>query len=418
MEKTKISISAADKKKAMEAAFAGFQKEFGEVLVSGDKSRDELINALMQVDVIPTGSLSLDSSLGVWGFPRSRIVELYGKEHSGKTSIALQSAGCCQKMGGNVLFVDVEQALDALFCMKNGCDYASLNHVKPASGEDAMNIVDYWLKKNCEAGYPLMDMIIVDSVAALVTEGQIKEDVGKVEVAIGARLLSQTMRKLTPFLNGCVVIFINQMRDKPGVMFGSHEDTPGGRALKYYASVRCNVTKSSALYLTTTGAVVDYNEQSKGKKIREVGRRVKVTIEKNKVAPKGPPAEFDFVESMGIIRSRELACLSTDFEYVSQNGAHYTLPDGQKFHGLDALIQHFEETPDAEQTLLKHVRNKVMTSRRQEIDKAIARIENRSNVFDMWQKGGLTGDVLDNDEKPPELEADGAVATNKRGKKS
>ena len=404
MEKARLNVNAAAKKKAMEAAMAGFQKEFGSVLVSGDKNRDELIKALMHVDVISTGSLSLDSALGVWGFPRSRVIELYGKEHSGKTSIALQAAGCCQKMGGTVLFVDVEQALDALFCMKNGCDYGALNHVKPNSGEEAMNIVDYWLKKNCEVGFPLVDMIIVDSVAALVTEGQINEEIGKVDIAIGARLLSQTLRKLTPFLTGCAVIFINQMRDKPGVMFGSHEDTPGGRALKYYASVRCNVTKASALYITDKGSIVDYNENNKGKKIREVGRRVKITIEKNKVAPKSGPAEFDFVESIGIIRSRELMKISSDYGYVTQNGAHYSLPNGKKFHGGDALAAYFDEDPTAEQPLLEHVQKVVMDSRRKEIDRAIAKIEKRSEVFDMWKKASSTAplDVLDDDDKPPQ----------------
>ena len=213
----KIKITQKDKQKALQTALTAFKKKYSGVLVSGDKSRDELIEAVMKVDVISTGSLVLDSALGVWGFPRGRIIELYGKEHSGKTSIALSTAGNCQRNGGTVVFIDVEQALDPLFAVQNGVDYANLLHVKPESGDDAMNMLDTCLKANTEAGFPIYDMIIIDSVAALATEGQIKNDVGKVEIAVGARMLSQTLRKITPFVDGCVVVFLNPKYNKPGV---------------------------------------------------------------------------------------------------------------------------------------------------------------------------------------------------------
>lgn len=401
MDKIRLDVAPKEKQKALETALASFKKKYAGVLVSGEKSREELIEAIMKVQVISTGSLSLDSSLGVWGFPRGRVIELYGKEHSGKTSIALSAAGNCQRNGGNVVFIDVEQALDPLFAMQNGANYAKLLHMKPSSGEEAMNIVDECLKTNCEQGFPVYDMIVVDSVAALVTEGQIDSDVGKVEVAIGARLLSQTLRKITPFVHGCVVIFINQMRDKPGVMFGSHEDTPGGRALKYYSSVRCNISKAGALYLTDTGNIVDYNTNNKGKKIKEVGRTVKVTIDKNKVAPKGMPATFDYVENIGIVRNKELAQIGLDYGYIEQSGARYSLGN-DKFHGFDNLAEHFLDNVTAETKLLEFVKQAVNTKRRQEIEKSLERLENQGRSFNMWQTAAnKIGDVLDNDGDAP-----------------
>ena len=404
--KMNAQVSAKEKAKALQSALAGFKKKYAGVLVSGDKSKEDLLEALMKVDVISTGSLALDSSLGVWGFPRGRVIELYGKEHSGKTSIALSAAGNCQRNGGNVVFIDVEQALDPLFAMQNGANYAKLLHVKPESGEDAMNMVDECLKANIDAGFPIYDMIIVDSVAALATEGQIKSDVGKVEVAVGARMLSQTLRKITPFVEGCVVIFINQMRDKPGVMFGAHEDTPGGRALKYYSSVRCNVSKAGTLYLTDTGNVVDYNTNNKGKKIREIGRTVKVTIDKNKVAPKGKPATFDFLENTGIARHKELVDVGIDYGFIEQTSpGRYSTPDGEKFHGADSLSQYFIDKPEAEEKLMNFVRKIVTERRRSEIEKSLERIQNQGKGFDMWNNTtGKPGDILDREETPPPTE--------------
>lgn len=402
MTAMKTGFTQEEKSKAMVAAMASFKKSYGDIMVSGTKSEEELREALMKVEVISTGSLTLDSALGVWGFPRGRVVELYGAEHSGKTSIALQAIGCAQAMGGNALFLDVEQSLDALFAMKNNCNYATLNHIKPTSGDEAMNILQFWLQKNCEAGIPLMDIIVVDSVAALVTEGQIEKGIGNSEMAIGARLLSQTLRNITPFLHGCVVIFINQMRDKPGVMYGAHEDTPGGRALKYYSSIRCKVNKVSPLYLCEDGGYVAADDKGGKKKIREAGRRVKVTVEKNKVAPKGVRAEFDFLETIGIVRERELANLALDYGIVKPRGAYYDFPDGASAHGMDQLVNMFREDVDAEKTLMQQIQKIVYAKRLEEVNKAIHTLGKQRNVFDMWNASNATVDVLDNDDKPPE----------------
>jgi len=399
-EKAKEQIGAKEKQKALQSALANFKKKYAGVLVSGDKNNEELIEALMKVDVISTGSLALDSSLGVWGFPRGRVIELYGKEHSGKTSIALNAAGNCQRNGGNVVFIDVEQALDPLFALQNGVEYGKLLHVKPESGDDAMNMLDTCLKENVEAGFPIYDMIVVDSVAALATEGQINSEVGKVEVAVGARMLSQTLRKITPFVEGCVVIFINQMRDKPGVMFGAHEDTPGGRALKYYSSVRCNVSKVGSLYLTDDGSIIDFN--GKGKKIREVGRTVKVTIDKNKVAPKGQPAIFDYLENTGIARHKELVDIGIEYGFIEQTSpGRYITPEGEKFHGADSLSNYFVNKPEAEAKLLNFVRNVVTKKRRDEIEKGLVRLQNQGRGFDMWNVSGKPADILDREDAPP-----------------
>lgn len=411
-------ISNKEKQKAMLGAMELFKKQYGSSIVSGQQTEEEMVNAVMKVDVISTGSLALDSALGVWGFPRGRIVELYGKEHSGKTSIALQTIGSCQRMGGNALFIDVEHALDPLFALKNGADYSKIHLVRPKSGEEAMDALDFWLKQNIEAGFPLMDVIVVDSVAALATEGQIDSEAGKADVAVGARLLSQMCRKITPFLKGCVVIFINQMRDKPGIIYGAHEETPGGRALKYYSSVRCNVSKTSPLYLTDKNYIVDFEDSksgSKGKKLHEVGRRVRINIEKNKVAPRGQPAVFDFVADevtengrkvQGIIRERELADLALTYKYAEQSGAWISIPgSGEKFQGGDKLSEYFTD-PKNEEKLLNYVRNMVLVARRREMETALARIRSKRGVFDMWQeaaagKATLVGDILDNDDAPP-----------------
>jgi recombination protein RecA len=384
----KVDISKVDKAEAMRLAMEGFKKDYGDAIVSGDeKSIDELREELMNVSVIPTGSLSLDSALGVWGFPRGRVVELYGKEHSGKTSIALSTIGCAQRAGGKAVFIDVENALDPLFAIKNGANYQELIHVKPKSGDDAMNALDYWLKKNTEAGVCLIDVIVVDSVAALVTEGQIDKDIGGADVAVAARLMSQTMRKITPFLGETVVIFINQIREKPGVMFGPTEETPGGKALKFYSSVRCAVGKKETLYLMADGSVEGYNDSSK-KKIKEVGRRVTVKIDKNKVAPKGIAAEFDYVEGVGIIREREIAVVGIDYGIITQAGAFYTLPDGTKAQGFANLVNAVKDSPALQDSILDQIKTVVYELRKNEVEQQIAKIQSYSgeSVFNLWEK--------------------------------
>jgi recombination protein RecA len=364
----------------------------------------------MNVSVIPTGSLSLDSSLGVWGFPRGRVVELYGKEHSGKTSIALSTIGCCQKMGGKAVFIDVENALDPLFAINNGADYSSLIHVKPKSGDDAMNTLDFWLKQNIAAGQCLVDVIVVDSVAALVTEGQIDNDIGKVDVAVAARLMSQTMRKITPHLGETVVIFINQIREKPGVMFGPTEDTPGGKALKFYSSVRCAVSKKESLYLMADGSIEGYNDSSK-KKIKEIGRRVRVKIDKNKVAPKGIEAEFDYVEGTGIVREREIALLGIEYGVISQGGAYYSVPGREnKIQGLGNLVNEVASDEKLQNAILNEIKTVVYQLRKNKVEEALKKIQENAtssggNIFNLWAQGETEKiDIFDNDQQTPPKE--------------
>lgn len=403
-----------DKAKAMAAAMKGFKKKYGDSVISGEKSKEELRDFLMKVDVIPTGSLSLDSALGVWGFPRGRVVELYGTEHSGKTSIALQCIGMAQKMGGTAVFIDVEHALDPLFAMKNGADYSKMIHVKPKSGDDAMNNLDYWLKANLEADEPLVDVIVIDSVAALVTEGQIKKDIGGVDVAVGARLLSQTMRKITPFLGKTVVIFINQIREKVGVMFGETETTPGGKALKFYSSIRCAVSKKEALYLMEDGTVEGFKDSSK-KRLREVGRRVVVKITKNKVAPKGFKAMFDYVEGSGIDRVREIASLALDFGIVEQQGAYYILPtQTNKLNGFRQYLASLKAQPEIQNLIMAKIKQIVFENRQNEVNKELEKMNNTDNFFYLWDKTAI--EIFDKEtEAPPEiLDNDLKVDTGKK----
>ena len=395
----KVDISKVDKAEAMRLAMEGYKKNYGESIISGEKTIEELRDTLMNVSVIPTGSLSLDSALGVWGFPRGRVVELYGKEHSGKTSIALSTIGCCQKAGGKAVFIDVENALDPLFAIKNGANYQDLIHIQPKSGDDAMNVLDYWLKKNIEAGVCLVDVIVVDSVAALVTEGQIDKDIGGADVAVAARLMSQTMRKITPFLGETVVIFINQIREKPGVMFGPTEETPGGKALKFYSSVRCAVGKKESLYLVADGSIEGYNDSSK-KKIKEVGRRVSVKIDKNKVAPKGIAAEFDYVEGVGIVKEREIATVGLDYGVITQAGAFYTLPDGTKAQGFANLVEAVKNSQALQDNILDRIRTIVYELRKNEVEQQIAKMQASSgqSVFNLWEQAKAKSlDVFDSD---------------------
>lgn len=367
----------------MKEAMNGFMKEYGGAVTSKQQTEEELYETLMNVQSISTGSLALDDALGIWGFPKGRVVELYGAEHSGKTSIALQCAGCCQKKGGKVMFLDIEHALDPLFSMQNGADYSKMMHIQPDSGDDAMNMLDYWLRANKKATSPLFDVIIVDSVAALVTEGQLKNAIGKADVAVGARLLSQTMRKITPLLGQTLVIFINQIRSNVGVMFGPDKTTPGGKALKFYSSVRCDVSKAGAIYLASDGSYVDYS--SNKKKIREIGRNVRVKIDKNKLAPKGFVAEFEFVEGEGILRHKELLTLGLKYGIIEQGGAYYTMPGyDKKINGTDAAAREIKENPALQQAILNQIKTIVFNKRKTLVEEQIAKLSVENTVFDIW----------------------------------
>ena len=294
-----------DKKRALDAAIAKLEKDFGKgtVMRLGDPS------AQVAVETIPTGSLSLDLALGLGGVPKGRIVEIYGPESSGKTTVALHMIAEVQKRGGIAGFIDAEHALDPVYAKNIGVDIDELYISQPDSGDQALEITETMVRSGA------MDIIVVDSVAALVPKQEIEGDMGDSHVGLQARLMSQALRKLTPVISksNCVVIFINQLREKVGVMFGNPETTTGGRALKFYSSVRMDVRRIETL--KQSGEMV--------------GNRTRVKIVKNKIAPPFKEAEFDIMFGKGISREGDILDLATKIDLVNKSGAWYAY-NGEK----------------------------------------------------------------------------------------
>lgn len=294
-----------NKKKALDAAIAKLEKDFGKgtVMKLGDPA------AQVQVETVPTGSLSLDLALGMGGVPKGRIVEIYGPESSGKTTVALHMIAEVQKRGGIAGFVDAEHALDPVYAKNIGVDIDELYISQPDSGDQALEITETMVRSGA------IDIIVVDSVAALVPRQEIEGDMGDSHVGLQARLMSQALRKLTPVISksNCVVIFINQLREKVGVMFGNPETTTGGRALKFYASVRMDVRRVETL--------------KQGGEM--VGNHVRVKIVKNKIAPPFKEAEFDIMFGKGISREGDIIDLAANINVVNKSGAWYAY-NGEK----------------------------------------------------------------------------------------
>ena len=294
-----------DKKRALDAAIAKLEKDFGKgtVMRLGDPS------AQVAVETIPTGSLSLDLALGLGGVPKGRIVEIYGPESSGKTTVALHMIAEVQKRGGIAGFIDAEHALDPVYAKNIGVDIDELYISQPDSGDQALEITETMVRSGA------IDIIVVDSVAALVPKQEIEGDMGDTHVGLQARLMSQALRKLTPVISksNCVVIFINQLREKVGVMFGNPETTTGGRALKFYSSVRMDVRRTETL--------------KQGGEM--VGNHVRVKIVKNKIAPPFKEAEFDIMFGKGISREGDILDLATKIDLVNKSGAWYAY-NGEK----------------------------------------------------------------------------------------
>lgn len=335
-KKAKVSLPTTkeEKKKALEGAIAQIEKNFGKgaVIKLG-------ANQTMQVDAIPTGSMGLDMALGIGGVPRGRIVELYGPESSGKTTVALHIIAEAQKMGGEVAFVDVEHALDPTYAAALGVDVDNLLVSQPDSGEQALEIMEALVRSGA------IDVVVLDSVAALTTKAEIDGNMGDSNVGQLARLMSQAMRKLTPLLSktNCVAIFINQIREKIGVMYGNPETTPGGRALKFYASVIMDVRKGEAIKNGT----------------EPIGARTKIKIKKNKVAPPFKECEFDIIFGKGISRTGEVLDMAVELDVIKKSGAWFSYDGNKLGQGRDNVKKALEENPE----LMKEIEEKVLENK-------------------------------------------------------
>ena len=313
--------AAPDRQKALDAALAQIDKQFGKgsVMRLGDEVR-------APIEVIPTGSIALDVALGIGGLPRGRVVEIYGPESSGKTTVALHAVANAQRQGGIAAFIDAEHALDPEYAAKLGVDTDALLVSQPDTGEQALEIMDMLI------GSGSLDVIVIDSVAALVPRAEIEGDMGDSHVGLQARLMSQALRKITGRLSQTktTAIFINQLREKIGVMFGSPETTSGGRALKFYSSVRLDIRRIESL---KDGAEV-------------VGNRTRVKVVKNKVSPPFRQAEFDIMYGKGISREGSLIDLSVDLGIVKKSGAWFTYEGEQLGQGRENAKNFLTENPE------------------------------------------------------------------------
>ena len=309
-----------DKKKALAAAISQIEKDFGKgtIMKLGE-------NARMNVEAVPTGSLTLDLALGIGGVPRGRIVEIFGPESSGKTTVALHIVAEVQKKGGTAAFIDAEHALDPVYAKALGVDIEELLVSQPDSGEQALDITEHLVRSGA------VDVVVVDSVAALVPQQEIDGTMGSSHVGLQARLMSQALRKLSGIIakTNCVAIFINQLREKVGVMYGNPETTTGGRALKFYASVRLDVRKSEAL---KQGGDV-------------YGNKVKVKVVKNKVAPPFKVAEFEIIYGKGISKVGEILEIATNLEIIKKSGSFFYYNGEKIAQGKEAARLALEANP-------------------------------------------------------------------------
>ena len=327
-----VANTSEEKKKALDAAIAKLEKDFGKgaVMKLGESG------AHVNVETVPTGCLSLDLALGLGGVPKGRVIEVYGPESSGKTTIALHMIAEVQKRGGIAGFVDAEHALDPVYAKNIGVDIDELYISQPDSGDQALEIAETMVRSGA------IDIIVIDSVAALVPKQEIEGDMGDSHVGLQARLMSQALRKLTPVISksNCIVIFINQLREKVGVMFGSPETTTGGRALKFYASVRMDVRRIETL--KQSGEMV--------------GNRTRIKIVKNKIAPPFKEAEFDIMFGKGVSKSGDILDLASGIDVVKKSGSWYAY-EGEKIgQGRENAKSYLEAHPEMMDEIEQKVR--------------------------------------------------------------
>lgn len=358
-----VPVTKDEKKKALESAIAQIEKNFGKgaIIKLG-------ANQTMKVDAIPTGSMGLDLALGIGGVPRGRIVELYGPESSGKTTVALHIIAEAQKQGGEVAFVDVEHALDPKYAAAVGVDVDNLLVSQPNSGEEALEIMEALVRSGA------IDVVVLDSVAALTTKAEIDGNMGDSNVGQLARLMSQAMRKLTPLLSktNCVAVFINQIREKIGVMYGNPETTPGGRALKFYSSVIIDVRKGEPI--------------NNGTEL--IGNRTKIKVKKNKVAPPFKECEFDIIFGKGISRMGEVLDIAVELDIIKKSGSWFSY-DGKKLgQGRDNVKKALEENPE----MLKEIEQKVMENK-DALEAAASTVSSKSKLEEAAENAAGTEDI-------------------------
>ena len=332
-----------ERMKAVDLAVVQIEKQFGKgsIMRLGQKG------AIQPIDAIPTGSISIDFALGVGGVPRGRVVEIFGPESSGKTTLALQVIAEAQKLGGMAAFVDAEHALDAAYAQKLGVDVDNLLVSQPDNGEQALEIVEVLIRSGG------VDVVVVDSVAALVPKAEIEGEMGDAQMGLQARLMSQALRKLTGVVSKSktCLVFINQLREKIGVMFGNPETTTGGRALKFYASVRIDIRRIASI---KDGDVV-------------VGGRTRVKVVKNKVAPPFREAEFDIMYGEGISRTGDLLDLAVDKRIVEKSGAWFAFSGERLGQGRENAKQFLKENPDLCKTIEDRVRRELGLGREADV---------------------------------------------------
>ena len=337
-----MSLENSEKKKALESALGQIEKQFGKgsVMKLGDFTA-------MNVESIPTGALSLDVALGIGGIPKGRIIEIFGPESSGKTTLALHMIAECQKRGGEAAFIDAEHALDPVYAKHLGVDIDNLIVSQPDTGEQALEIAEALVRSGA------IDIIVVDSVAALVPKAEIDGDMGDAHVGLQARLMSQALRKLAGVLNksNTAIVFINQLREKVGIMFGNPETTPGGRALKFYSSVRVEIRRSEVI--------------KNGTEI--VGNKVNIKVVKNKVAPPFKSTQVDIIYGKGISRDGEVLDLAVDKDIVDKSGAWYAYKGEKIGQGRENAKRYLVEHPDIMNEITEAIKASLMPVEEEEL---------------------------------------------------